>query len=95
MSGLVDRQAYIQIISKQKSEIYLNILEEDTDNLTELMPEECTSSRHDEKQLAIKVFNAQFDLMKVTSPITLSLYPITSMDKNNENKHVTTTNGGR
>ncbi len=57
------------------------ILEEDADNLTELMPEECTSS-HDKKQLAFKVFYAQFDLMKVTIPITLSLYPITLMDKN-------------
>ncbi len=33
--------------SKQKSEIYLNILEEDADNSTELMLEECTSSSHD------------------------------------------------
>ncbi len=34
-------------------------------------------------QLAVKVFYAQFDLMKVMRPITLSLYPITLMDKNN------------
>ncbi len=37
---------------KQKSEIYLNILEEDA---TELMLEECTSSSHDKLQLAVKV----------------------------------------
>ncbi len=36
--------------------MYLNILEEDADNATELMPEECTSSSHDKKQLAVKVF---------------------------------------
>ncbi len=53
--------------------MYLNILEEDADNSTELMPEECASSSHDKKQLAVKVFYAQFDLMKVTRPITLSL----------------------
>ncbi len=53
--------------------MYLNILEEDADNSTELMPEECTSSSHDIKQLAVKVFYAQFDLMKVTRLITLSL----------------------
>ncbi len=63
------------------AKIDLNILEEDVDNSTELMPEECTSSSHDKKQLAAKVFYAQFDLMKVTRPITL--YPITLMDKNN------------
>ncbi len=45
--------------------MYLYILEE-------LMPEECTSSCHDKKQLTVKVFYAQFDLMKVTRPITLS-----------------------
>ncbi len=44
--------------------MYLNILEGDADNSTELMPEECTSSSRDEKQLAIKVFNAQLDLIK-------------------------------
>ncbi len=55
------------------SEIYLNISEEDADNSTELMPEECTSSSHDKKQLPVNVFNAQFDLMKVSRPITLSL----------------------
>ncbi len=53
--------------------MYLNILEEDADNSTELMPEECTSSSHKKKLLAVKVFYAQFDLMKVTRPITLSL----------------------
>ncbi len=53
--------------------MYLHILEEDADNLTELMPEECTSSSHDKKQVACKVFYAQFDLMKVTRPISLSL----------------------
>jgi len=37
------------------------------------MPEEWTSSSHDKKQLAVKVFYAQFDLMKVTRPIALSL----------------------
>ncbi len=56
----------------QKSYIYLNILEEDADNSTELMPEECTSSSHDKKQLVFKFFFL-FDLMKVTRPITLSL----------------------
>ncbi len=56
--------------SKQKSEIYLNILEEDA---TELMLEECTSSSHDKLQLAVKVFYAQFDLTKVKRPITISL----------------------
>ncbi len=50
--------------------MYLHILEEDA---TELMPEECTSCRRDQKQLAAKVFYAQFDLMKVTRPISLSL----------------------
>ncbi len=50
--------------------MYLHILEEDA---TELMPEECTSCSHDIQQLAGKVFYAQFDLMKVTRPITLSL----------------------
>ncbi len=29
--------------------MYLNILEEDADNSTELMPEESTSSSHDKK----------------------------------------------
>ncbi len=53
--------------------ILTNILEEEADNSTELMPEECTSSSHDKQQLAVKVFYAQFDLMKVTRPITLSL----------------------
>ncbi len=53
-------------LSKQKSEIYLNILEEDA---TELMLEECTSSSHDKLQLAVKVFYAQFDLTKVKVPI--------------------------
>ncbi len=53
--------------------MYLNKLEEDADNSTELMPEECTSSSHDKKHLAVKVFYAQLDLMKVTRPITLSL----------------------
>ncbi len=57
------------------------------------MPEECTSSSHDKQQLVVQIFYAQFDLMKVTRPITL--YPITLMDKNNSNKHVTTTNGGK
>ncbi len=62
--------------------MYLHILEEDADNSTELMPEECTSSSHDKLQLKSgQVFYAQFDLMKVTRPITLSLYPITLMDK--------------
>ncbi len=56
--------------SKQKSEIYLNILEEDA---TELMLEECTSSSHDKLQLAVKVFYAQFDLKKATRPITITL----------------------
>ncbi len=37
------------------------------------MPEECISSSHDTQQLAVKVFYAQFDLMKVTRPINLSL----------------------
>ncbi len=54
--------------------MYLYILEEDADNSTELMPEECTSSCHDKKQLTVKVFYAQFDLMKVTRPITLSRF---------------------
>ncbi len=45
--------------------MYLNILKEDADNSTELMPEECTSSRIDKKQLAVKVFYAQFDLIKM------------------------------
>ncbi len=36
--------------------MYLHILEEDADNSTELMPEECTYSSHDKKQLAVKVF---------------------------------------
>ncbi len=53
--------------------MYLLIVEEDADNSTELMPEESTSSCHDKQQLAVKVFYAQFDLMKVTRPITLSL----------------------
>ncbi len=53
--------------------MYLNILEEDADNSTELMPAECTYSSHDKKQLAVKVFYAHFDLMKVTRPITLSV----------------------
>ncbi len=61
--------------------MYLHILEEDTNNSTELMPEECTSSSHDKKQFAVKVFCAQFDFMKVPRPITL--YPITLMDKHN------------
>ncbi len=60
--------------SKQKYEIDLNILlEEDADNSIELMLEECASSSHDKKQLAVKVFYAQFDLMKVTRSITLSI----------------------
>ncbi len=37
------------------------------------MLEEGTSSSHDKKQLAVKVFYAQFDFMKVMIPITLSL----------------------
>ncbi len=37
------------------------------------MPEECTSSSYDKQQLVVKVFYAQFDLMEVTRPITLSL----------------------
>ncbi len=41
--------------------MYLNTLEEDADNSTELMPEECTSGSHDKQQLAVKVFYAQFD----------------------------------
>ncbi len=53
--------------------MYLNTLEEDADNSTELMPEESTSGSHDKQQLEVKVFYAQFDLMKVTRPITLSL----------------------
>ncbi len=53
--------------------MYLNTLEKDADNSTELMPEECTSGSHDKQQLAVKVFYAQFDLMKVMRPITLSL----------------------
>ncbi len=35
--------------------MYLNILEEDADNSTELMPEECTPSSHDKQQLTVKV----------------------------------------
>ncbi len=58
--------------------IFTNILEEDADNSTELMPEVCTSSSHDKQQLAVKVFYAQFDFMKVTRPI-ISLYPIKLM----------------
>ncbi len=53
--------------------MYLSILEEDADNSTEVMPDECTSGSHDKQQLAVNVFYAQFDLMKVTRPITLSL----------------------
>ncbi len=41
--------------------MYLHILEEGADNSTELMPEECTSSSHDKKQLAVNVFYAWFD----------------------------------
>ncbi len=37
------------------------------------MPEEGTSSSHDKKQLVVKVFYAQFDLIKVKRQITLSL----------------------
>ncbi len=62
----------IKLFSKNTSEMYFNTLEEDH-NSTELMPEECTSSSHDKRQLVVKVFYAQFDLMKVTRPITLSL----------------------
>ncbi len=54
---LIGKQIY-KSFSKQKSKIYLNILEEDA---TELMLEECTSSSHDKLQLAVKVFYAQFD----------------------------------
>ncbi len=74
---------YSNSLSEQKSETYINILEEDADNSTELIPEECTSSRYYKKQLVVKVFYAQFDLMKVTRLITLSLYPIKLMDKDN------------
>ncbi len=37
------------------------------------MLEECTSSSHGKEQLVVKVSYAQFDLTKVTRPITLSL----------------------
>ncbi len=60
------------------------------------MPEECTSSSHDKKQLEVKVFLAEFDLMKVTRPITLSLSLSNHVDGSFFlNKHVMTTNGGK
>ncbi len=57
ISGPVGWQAYTDHFSKQKSEIYLNILEEDADNSTELMLEERISAINSSWRLKFSMHN--------------------------------------
>ncbi len=61
--------------------MYLNILEEDADNSTELMPEESTSSSHDKNSWRLK-FSMHNLIWWKSRDRLLSLYPIPLMDKN-------------